>query len=64
MVKGHSEILVADGQVDEKAMRRSHISRDDLQEEMRLNGNVEDPALVYRAYKERSGQISVVRRPP
>jgi uncharacterized membrane protein YcaP (DUF421 family) len=64
IVKGHARVLVADGQVDEKAIRHSHLSREDLQEGMRLNANVEDPAFVHRVYKERNGQISVVRQTP
>ncbi len=63
IVKGHATLLVADGQMDDRAMRRSHISQDDLHEGMRINGNVDNLALVRRAYKERSGQISVVRHP-
>ena len=40
-----------------------HISRDDLLESMRLNGNVEEVSQVKSAYKERSGRISIMRRP-
>jgi uncharacterized membrane protein YcaP (DUF421 family) len=64
MIKGHTRLLVADGQVDEAALCKSHLSHEDLEEGMRINGNVEDLARVPRAYKERSGTISVVRRPP
>ena len=62
-VKGHARLIVADGQMDLKTMRRSHLSPEDLREEMRLNGNVDEIAAVHRAYKERNGQISVVRQP-
>jgi uncharacterized membrane protein YcaP (DUF421 family) len=62
VIKGHARVLVDDGQVDDQALRRSHLSPEDLEEGMRINGNVEELASVHRAYKERSGQISVVRR--
>jgi uncharacterized membrane protein YcaP (DUF421 family) len=64
ILKGHSRILVRDGRVDDDALRTSHLSRDDLYEGMRINGNVEDVELVHRVYRERSRQISVVRRAP
>lgn len=64
IIKGRTRLLVADGRLDDEALRGSHLSRDDLHEGMRVNGNVDDIDLVHRAYKERSGQISVVRRAP
>ena len=44
-------------------MRRSHITEHDLREELRLNANIEDFNEVKAAYKERSGEVGVVRRP-
>jgi uncharacterized membrane protein YcaP (DUF421 family) len=61
LFKGSAYLVVEDGKVLPDAMRRSHVSLEDLKEELRLNGNVEDVERVKRAYKERSGQISVVR---
>jgi uncharacterized membrane protein YcaP (DUF421 family) len=61
-IKGRSYLLVEKGRMDRDAMRRSNISEHDLLEELRLNANVEDLDQIEKAYKERSGQVSGVRR--
>jgi uncharacterized membrane protein YcaP (DUF421 family) len=61
LLKGATYLVIRDGAVLPDALKRGHISLEDLKEELRLNGNVEDIGKVKRAYKERSGQISVVR---
>jgi uncharacterized membrane protein YcaP (DUF421 family) len=61
LFKGHSFRLVEDGRVDERALRRAHLSRDDLQEGLRVSG-VQQLDEVRLAVKERSGEISVVKR--
>lgn len=60
LIKGHSRQLVRDGQIDEAALRHSHLSHEDLMEGIRLNGNVNDLSQIQSAHKERSGHISVV----
>jgi uncharacterized membrane protein YcaP (DUF421 family) len=62
LIKGHCILLVENGRIHVDAMRRSNISEQDLREELRLNANVEDLQYVEKAYKERSGQISGIRR--
>lgn len=62
LVKGHAHLLVEDGRVLPAAMRKSHISLNDLLEQLRFSG-IEDLQQVRRAYKERNGEISVIRRP-
>jgi uncharacterized membrane protein YcaP (DUF421 family) len=59
-VKGRAKLLVQDGEVDWKAMRRSHLTLHDLQSSLRLEGQVETPDNVKAAYLERNGNISVV----
>lgn len=61
LTKGHSVELVRDGNVFRENMQASHISDHDLAEACRLNGisNLED---VASAYKERNGDISVVKK--
>jgi uncharacterized membrane protein YcaP (DUF421 family) len=44
-------------------LSRSHLSEHDLMEEIRLRG-VEDISEVARAYKERNGEISVIKKKP
>lgn len=65
-VKGRERLLVRDGRIDEREMRRSKISHDDLCENLRLNGNVRDISAVKEACLERNGSISVTHatRPP
>jgi uncharacterized membrane protein YcaP (DUF421 family) len=59
IIKGHSFVLVKDGQVHERAMLHSHISPHDLEEAVRLKG-LETIDDVHLAFKERNGEISVI----
>ena len=60
-LKGHVRLLVEDGRVFAENLSKSHLSEDDLLEELRLNG-VESVNDVKSARKERNGEISVVKR--
>jgi uncharacterized membrane protein YcaP (DUF421 family) len=60
-VKGHEQILIEDGNLDEKTMRKHLISEADLAEELRLNGSISSPKEVKQATLERSGHISVIK---
>lgn len=62
LVKGDAVVLVKEGRVLEDALRSAGISRDDLEENVRLNANIATIAEVAEARLERNGQISVVRR--
>ena len=61
IVKGNAHVIVEEGRILPEPMRASHISRQDLDEALRMRG-IEDLADVRRAYKERNGEISVIRR--
>ncbi|MDB5339375.1 MAG: hypothetical protein JWN70_4994 [Planctomycetaceae bacterium] len=63
LIKGHEYPLVSNGQILWDNLRRSHLSEADLREQLRLNANIDDPKLVMSAYKERSGEIGVVKQP-
>lgn len=63
LVKGRSKQLVENGQLLRGAMLSSHISEHDIFEAMHLAANIDDLRLVKAAYKERSGQISIVTYP-
>ena len=54
-------LLVRNGQVQHRNLRREFISMDELQAQMRMNG-VEDLAQVRSARMESDGQISVIKR--
>jgi uncharacterized membrane protein YcaP (DUF421 family) len=63
--KGRSRVLVRDGEVDWRAMRKAHMSERDLWEDLRGKG-VARLEQVAEARLERSGELSVVqaRREP
>lgn len=60
LMKGHSQILIQEGRVQQGTMRKHHMGHDDLLEELRLNG-LEDPKGVKLARLERSGEVSVIK---
>jgi uncharacterized membrane protein YcaP (DUF421 family) len=60
-VKGRPCVLVRDGRVNEAELRRNKITRDDLDENLRLNGNADGIAGVAEARLERNGTVSVVK---
>lgn len=61
LLKGRSALLVRDGEPLHDNLRRSHISENELQEAMRRAG-VNDLREVREAYRERNGEISVLRK--
>jgi uncharacterized membrane protein YcaP (DUF421 family) len=60
LIKGRSQLLVRDGQVDEAALRGAHMTEHDLLEDLRGEG-VPNPDHVAEARLERSGEVSVVK---
>jgi len=62
LVKGKPDVIVRDGQCDFGMMRRNHVSIHDLQEDMRLNGHIDDLSKVRLARVERSGDISFIKK--
>ena len=61
LVKGRARVLVRDGKIDPDAMRRSKITHDDLDENLRLHGNIRQLEHVAEARLERNGSVSVVK---
>ena len=61
LVKGKPVVLVEDGKVQSKTMLREHISRHDLEEDMRLDAQTEDLSKIQVARLERSGDISFIK---
>lgn len=59
-VKNSERELIKDGKIQEEAMRRSKIGKNDLLEALRKDGNVEKPEEVKSAYLERDGSITVI----
>ena len=61
MLKGSPRTLVRDGVPDLAALKRSLITADDLDENIRLHGNVPSTKSVAEARLERNGVISVIK---
>jgi len=61
LMKSRPEVLIRDGQVDDRALARHGLSREDLFEGLRLE-QVETPQDVRLATLEGGGRISVVPR--
>jgi uncharacterized membrane protein YcaP (DUF421 family) len=61
LVKGQPRILIRDGKVDRREMARGKITDHDLDENLRLHGNVKGTGDVAEARLERNGSISVVK---
>ncbi|HEY4414449.1 MAG TPA: YetF domain-containing protein [Verrucomicrobiae bacterium] len=62
-LKGEAEILIKNGYVFKSILKRHNISQDDLMEDLRLNGEINELAEVKLAQLERNGAISVVKQP-
>jgi len=62
LVKGKPDVIVRDGECDYDMMLRNHVSVHDLQEDMHLNGQIEDISEVRMARVERSGDISFIKK--
>jgi uncharacterized membrane protein YcaP (DUF421 family) len=62
LVKGRPREVVRAGELDSAAMRRAHLTRDDLLEALRLEAGLDDPRAVELAMLERNGDVSVLRR--
>ena len=60
LLKGSERTLIKDGKINWDNMRKSHISRKDLEMALHSNGKVTDPSHVQVARFERSGDISVI----
>jgi uncharacterized membrane protein YcaP (DUF421 family) len=63
LIKGRATVLVRDGEVIEEGMRRHSVSHRDLEEGLRQNAHLKDPARVKEARFERSGEISILKEP-
>jgi uncharacterized membrane protein YcaP (DUF421 family) len=60
LIKGADEILIRDGELVHRKLRNHHITRHDLEEDLRLALHAEDLARVRKARLERSGDISFI----
>ena len=59
LIKGKDDLVIADGQVQQRTLRKNHLSEQDLLEDLRLKSHA-SPAEVQYARLERSGDLSVI----
>jgi uncharacterized membrane protein YcaP (DUF421 family) len=62
LLKGRPEVIVEDGNLILDTMRRNHISEHDLEEDLRLDAELENTSKVKMARVERSGDISFIKK--
>ena len=62
LIKGHRRLLVRDGELQWDQMGQSHVTRQDLMEQVRKQTHQEDLDDLDKAYLERSGDVSLVNR--
>ena len=61
LIKGRPDIIVENGDVRWRMLRRNHISNHDLEEDLRLDAQTEDLSEIRVARVERSGDISFIK---
>src|SRR5213083_2190031 len=62
LIKGQPDLIVEEGNLILSSMRRNHISRHDLEEDLRLDAQMENASQVRMARVERSGDISFIEK--
>jgi len=62
LIKGRSDVVILNGRLDERVAYRNRLSVHDIQEDIRLHGNVMNVEDVVLGILERNGQMSVVRK--
>ncbi len=62
LIKGQPEVIVENGELVLQTMRVNHISKHDLEEDLRLDAQLDDVSNVRVARVERSGDISFIKR--
>ncbi len=61
LIKGTSDVIISDGQIDHDRLQKEHMSVGDLEEDLRSEG-IADVHDVLEARLERSGELSVIKR--
>jgi uncharacterized membrane protein YcaP (DUF421 family) len=62
LVKGQPHVIVENGAVHWDVLKRHHISKHDLEEDLRLSAKTEDLSKIRVARVERSGDISFIKK--
>lgn len=62
LIKGQAALLVQDGEVDWRKMKKHLVSEHDLEEDLRLTASTNDLSTIECARLERSGDISFIKK--
>lgn len=62
IIKGSERILYTQGQIDQQNLEKSLMSKGDLMESVRINGNLNDLEAINEARLERTGEISIIKK--
>jgi uncharacterized membrane protein YcaP (DUF421 family) len=60
LIKGKPHELVRDGKLQWEVMRNNSVTENDIKEALRSSGHKPEVSNIYRAYLERSGDISII----
>lgn len=61
LIKGGSRVIVENGEVDQQALRKAHMTERDLEEALREKG-LRDVGQVASAHLERDGSVSIIKK--
>jgi len=62
ILKGRELLLIKNGEPNEKNMKQTHITREDILETLRKDVNVPSLDTIKEVYLERSGEISFIKK--
>jgi uncharacterized membrane protein YcaP (DUF421 family) len=62
IVKSDADLLYHDGKMDRRRMNKNFITEKDLMERVRQEGNVDSLSKVDKAFLERDGCISIIKK--
>jgi uncharacterized membrane protein YcaP (DUF421 family) len=62
LIKGRPDMIIEDGDLLLGTMRRNHISKHDVEEDLRLDAQTEELKDIRVGYVERSGDISFIEK--
>ena len=62
LIKGRPDMIIRDGDLIPHSMRRNHISKHDVEEDLRLAAKTQDLKDSRAGYVERSGDISFIEK--
>ena len=61
LIKGRADVIIENGNVKWEVLQKNHVSKHDLEEDLRLNAQTEDISKIRIARVERSGDISFIK---